>query len=238
MQDLIDGASSLGIKLSSPQLEQFQMYYDALIDWNQRVNLTAITDYHDAQLKHFVDSLSVVLALPTPILDFCRIIDVGTGGGFPGIPLKIAFPQIHLTLLESTGKKCDFLRHVVQRLVLNNVDVVCARSEDAANMPEYREQFDVVLTRGLAKMAVLSELTLPLCNVGGRLIAQKKDNISDELKAAARAISILGGQSPQIIHVDISGLSDLRCLVVVNKSKHIQPQYPRRNGIPAKKPLG
>lgn len=237
MQALIDGASCLGIKLSSAQVEQFQTYYEDLIDWNSRVNLTAITDYHEVQLKHFVDSLSIALALPKSIPSACHIIDVGTGGGFPGIPLKITFPQIRLTLLEATGKKCDFLHHIVQHLALNYVDVLCVRSEDAARMPEYREQFDVALTRGLAKMVVLSELTLPFCKIGGKLIAQKKDDIGVELKFASNAISILGGQPAQIISVAIPELNDQRCLVVVNKSSHTPQQYPRRNGVPAKKPL-
>lgn len=237
MQSLIDGATALNIRLSSVQLEQFQTYYDDLIAWNRQINLTAITDYQDAQLKHFVDSLSVVLALPQPITYALRFLDVGTGGGFPGIPLKIAFPQIKLTLLEATGKKCDFLRHLVRHLNLADVDVLCARSEDAARMIEYREQFDVVLTRGLAKMAVLSELTLPFCKIGGVLIAQKKVSLDDELQSAANAISALGGQSDRIIPVTITGLNEPRCLVVVSKSRNTPAQYPRRNGVPAKKPL-
>jgi 16S rRNA (guanine527-N7)-methyltransferase len=238
MQDLMDSASKLDIKLSSKQLEQFQAYYNDLVDWNHRVNLTAITDYREAQLKHFADSLSVVLALPKPISYACRIIDVGTGGGFPGLPLKIAFPQIKLTLLEATGKKCDFLRHIVRQLALSDVEVLYARSEEAAQMPEYREQFDVTITRGLAKMAVLSELTLPFCKIGGRLIAQKKDDIVDELNSAAKSIAILGGHPAQIIAVTIPELSDKRCLVVVEKTTCTPSQYPRRNGVPAKKPLG
>ncbi|MCL2615961.1 MAG: 16S rRNA (guanine(527)-N(7))-methyltransferase RsmG [Dehalococcoidia bacterium] len=237
MQSLIDGTTALSVRLSSAQLEQFQTYYDDLIEWNRQINLTSITDYQEAQLKHFVDSLSVVLALPQPIPDAWRFIDVGTGGGFPGIPLKIAFPQIKLTLLEATGKKCDFLRHLVRHLNLVDVDVLCARSEDAAQMTEYREQFDVVLTRGLAKMAVLSELTLPFCKMGGMLIAQKKVSLDDELQSAANAISVLGGQVTRMIPVTIAGLNEPRCLVVVSKSGNTLAQYPRRNGVPAKNPL-
>jgi len=238
MQALIDGASNLGIELSRAQLTQYQAYYDDLADWNGRINLTAITDYHEVQIKHFVDSLSVVLALSELTLDACSIIDIGTGGGFPGIPLKIAFPQMRLTLLEATGKKSDFLRHVVQRLALDNVDVLCSRSEDAAHLPKYREQFDVAVTRGLAKMATLSELTIPFCKVGGKLIAHKKGDIINELKSAHKAITILGGQKAQIIPVAIPELNDQRCLIVVNKTSHTPKQYPRCSGKPAKTPLG
>ena len=238
MQALIDGASNLGIKLSHAQLTQYQTYYDDLADWNSRMNLTAITDYREVQIKHFVDSISVVLALPELTLGACGVIDVGTGGGFPGIPLKIAFPQMRLTLLEATGKKSEFLRHVVQRLALDNVDVMCSRSEDAAHLPEYREQFDVAVTRGLAKMATLCELTIPFCKVGGKLIAQKKGDIIDELESAHKAITILGGQKAQIIPIAVPELNDQRCLIVVNKSSSTPAQYPRRSGTPAKKPLG
>ncbi|MCL2707302.1 MAG: 16S rRNA (guanine(527)-N(7))-methyltransferase RsmG [Dehalococcoidia bacterium] len=238
MQDLVCGAFSLNIALSPVQLEQFKTYLDDLLDWNRRINLTAITDYRETQLKHFVDSLSVTKAFHKPLPYACRFIDVGAGGGFPGLPLKIAFPQIQLTLLEATNKKCDFLRHITQRLSLTGVDVLCARSEEAALMSEYREQFDIVLARGLAKMAALSELTLPFCKVGGMLIAQKKEPVADELKAAAQAVTLLGGQIAQVIPITLSELNDNRCLVIVEKITRTPSPYPRRNGVPAKNPLG
>jgi 16S rRNA (guanine527-N7)-methyltransferase len=143
MQLLLDGARRLGLSLDDRQTNQFQIYYEELIDWNSRINLTAITDYGDVQLKHFLDSLTVAAALPEIIPQGFRIIDVGSGGGFPGLPLKIAFPQIDLVLLEATAKKAGFLNYMIQRLSLKNAKVVSLRSETAAHLPEYRESFDV-----------------------------------------------------------------------------------------------
>ncbi len=238
MEYLITGASRLGLNLSPAQVSSFQTYYEVLVDWNHRVNLTAITDYRDVQVKHFVDSLTIVLALPRPIPAGLKLIDVGSGGGFPGLPLKIMFPQIELVLLESTNKKADFLRIMVQMLTLEGVKVVTGRAEETARLPDYREQFDVAVARGLAEMPVLAELTLPFCRVGGHFIAQKKGDIRGELDKSLKAIDILGGRLSELKAIALPELTDSRCLVIVEKIAETQPQYPRRPGIPAKRPLG
>jgi 16S rRNA (guanine527-N7)-methyltransferase len=231
---LKSGATRLGIALSDANIGQFETYYKELVDWNTRVNLTSITDYDEAQLKHFLDSLTVVLAkIPTD----AKVIDVGTGAGLPGIPLKLVFPEIRLTLLEATGKKTAFLKHVVETLGLKDTEIVTGRAEDIAQQPEYREKFDVVLARAVAPMAALAELTLPFCKIAGIVIAQKKGDIASELSEAAKAVEVLGGSPLQTISADVPGLTDSRCLVVIKKISPTPPQYPRRPGIPAKKPL-
>lgn len=237
MELLIAGACRLGLGLTHGQINNFQTYYEELADWNSRINLTTIIDYGDVQVKHFLDSLTIVLALPQPLPVELKLIDVGSGGGFPGLPLKIIFPQIELALLESTNKKADFLRHMVQRLELERVMVVAGRAEEAAHLPAYREQFDVAVARGLAEMAVLAELTLPFCRVGGRLIAQKKGAIRDELDKSLKAIELLGGRLSEMKAIDIPEFTDSRCLVIVEKVAATPPQYPRRPGIPAKRSL-
>jgi 16S rRNA (guanine527-N7)-methyltransferase len=233
---LIEGANRLKIHLNDDQLRQFQLYFDELVVWNKRFNLTAITDYAGVQIKHFLDSLTVALAFPTLVPGSYKIIDVGAGAGFPGIPLKVAFPQIELTLLEATGKKAEFLKHMASKLDLT-FDVVNARAEEAAHLSQYRERFDVAVARGLAAMATLSELTLPFLKIGGGLIAQKKGEISDELKLSTRAVEVLGGELEKILAIDLPEFTDSRCLLVIRKVKSTPQSYPRRNGLPAKKPI-
>jgi 16S rRNA (guanine527-N7)-methyltransferase len=237
MELLFAGASHLGIELTSHQLSNFQCYFEELIDWNSRINLTAITDPNEVQLKHFIDSLTVGLALPNPLFTGYKLIDVGSGGGFPGLPLKIAFPQIDIVLLEATNKKAEFLKHMVQYLALENVTIVSYRAEEAAHLPEYRGQFDVAVARGLAGMSVLVELTLPFCRKGGYLVAQKKGRIHEELEASIKAIEVLGGGCPQIRSIDIPEFTDNRYLVIVEKLTDTPHYFPRRSGVPNKRPL-
>lgn len=153
------------------------------------------------------------------------------------MPLKIIFPQIELVLLEATNKKAEFLRHMIQQLSLEHSKVISLRAEEAAQMPEYRECFDAVVTRGLAEMSVVAELTLPFCRIGGRLIAQKKGRIDEEINASAKAIRVLGGSPAEIKTIDMPEFNDNRCLIVVEKISSTPPQFPRRPGMPAKKPL-
>ncbi len=235
---LKSGASKLGLSLDSRQLEQFQTYYRELISWNQRMNLTRITEYEEVQIKHFLDSLTVTLALKQPTGgNSLRLIDVGTGAGIPGLPLKILLPDIRLVLLDATAKKATFLYHIRDRLGLEDVEVVVGRAEEVAHQTEYRERFDVVLSRGVAPLATLVELTLPFCTIGGSFIAQKKGEIEPELSQATKAISILGGNLREVKKIELEEFTDERYLVIIDKITVTPEKYPRRPGIPAKRPL-
>jgi 16S rRNA (guanine527-N7)-methyltransferase len=244
-QLLEEGAQALGISLTDDQLQMFQMYYELLIAWNRHFNLTTITEYRDVLVKHFLDSLSCATALPDTG-SFrrggdgisVRVIDVGSGAGFPGLPLKIAYPGLHLTLLEATGKKAEFLKAVVSQLGLDHVTVLCARAEDAGRDPAHREVYDLTLARAVAGMSTLAELTLPFARLGGIVIAQKGENPAAEVEAAQAALRILGGRTACIIPVAVSGLPAVRHLVVLDKISPTPGRYPRRPGIPARRPLG
>lgn len=239
METLIEGAGRLGIKLNSRQVEQFELYYRELIEWNKKINLTAITDYSSVQVKHFLDSLTVTLALSEEQVrspDF-SIVDVGTGAGFPGVPLKILFPEPRLVLLEPTAKKTAFLRHIVNRLELGNVEVLNSRAEEAAHLSLYREQFALVLSRAVALLPTLVELALPFCRIGGRFIAQKKGQIEQELETAKKAITVLGGTLREIRQIELDAFDDARYLVIVDKISPTPGKYPRRPGVPKRRPI-
>jgi len=239
MKKLIEGAGKLGMELTARQVKQFELYYQELIEWNKRVNLTAITDYSSVQVKHFLDSLTVTLALAEKEVeesDF-SIVDVGTGAGFPGLPLKILFPQPRLVLLEPTTKKTAFLKHIVRKLELENVEVLNTRAEEAAHLPVYREQFALVLSRAVALLPTLVELTLPFCRIGGRFIAQKKGEIAQEVHRAKEAITVLGGKLDRIKKIELEEFSDARYLVIVDKICPTPGKYPRRAGLPKRRPI-
>ncbi|MBI2870061.1 MAG: 16S rRNA (guanine(527)-N(7))-methyltransferase RsmG [Chloroflexi bacterium] len=236
MEKLLAGAKKLGLELSPAQVGRFQSYYQELVAWNQRVNLTAITGYEDVQVRHFLDSLSVLPALDGQQTGFSAI-DVGTGAGLPGLPLKIAVPGMRLTLLESTGKKVAFLRYLVARLALEDVEILAGRAEELAHDSRFREAYDVVLSRGLAPLAALAELTLPFGRVGGRLVAQKKGEIGLEIELGRRAVELMGGCLREVRKVEMAELSDQRYLLVIDKVRPTPETYPRRPGMPAKRPL-
>ena len=228
----------MGLHLGPGHLKQFHTYYQELVDWNERVNLTTITAYEDVQIKHFLDSLTVTLAWQQPVGDIeFRIIDIGTGAGLPGIPLVIAFPKLKLVLLEATAKKAEFLRHIRQRLGLDNIEIIVGRAEDFAHQAQYREQFDVVLSRAVSQLPSLVELSLPFCAVGGSFIAQKKGVVDREISQATRAIGLMGGRLREIKTVNLAELADERWLVIIDKVMPTPHKYPRRPGMPSKRPI-
>lgn len=227
--------SVLGINLTPGQLETFHRYEQELISWNSRFNLTAIRDSEGIRSKHFLDSLSCILAMrDTPP---GRLIDVGTGAGFPGIPLKIIYPAMRLTLVESVGKKANFCRHIVQHLRMEGVDVVQARAEETGQLRAHREQYDWAVARAVASLPVLMEYLLPLVKVGGRVLAQKGESGPAETQEAARAMQLLGGRLKQLIPLQLPGITEDRYLIVVDKIAATPAQYPRRPGVPTKNPL-
>jgi 16S rRNA (guanine527-N7)-methyltransferase len=231
---LAAGAGAFDLDLSPAQLDQFSRFADLLIEWNLRFNLTSIVAPRDIVIKHFLDSLSAARSLPPgPI----KLMDVGAGAGLPGIPLKLVRPEISLTLLEATRKKCDFLKAVGDDLQLNNVQVVNARAEEAGRMDAHREQYDIALARAVADLPVLAEYLLPFVKIGGFAVAQKSREAADELDRADTAILLLGGLGSKIIDVTVPGLNDERALILIEKITATSDEYPRRTGVPSKKPL-
>jgi 16S rRNA (guanine527-N7)-methyltransferase len=224
-----------GISLLPAQIQAFQAYTDILMEWNRRFNLTAIGDPKAVQVKHFLDSLSCLKVMR--LEQGTRVIDIGTGAGFPGLPLKIAVPRIRLTLIESAGKKAEFCRTVVEHLGLRDVEVVHARAEEAGRDPAHREHYDWSVARAVAELSVLAEYLLPLVKVGGYALAQKGESGPAEAHAAAGSLRLLGGAVEKIIPVELPGISETRYLVVVKKTGCTPDRYPRRPGVPSKKPL-
>jgi len=238
MQQLIGAANHFGIQLNSVQLEQFRLYRDELITWNRSLNLTAINTPEDIELKHFADSLSVLPALGKEAFEGSpEVIDIGTGAGFPGIPLKIAFPCIRLTLLDSTQKKLRFIEHITTRLGLENASVVTGRAEEIAHDPSHRSCYQLVLSRAVAKLPALAELCLPYCSVNGLLATYKKGDISQEVASCQNAVEMLGGKIKGLSEVTFPGLADGRFIVIMEKINPTPLKYPRRPGIPLKNPL-
>jgi 16S rRNA (guanine527-N7)-methyltransferase len=236
MEKLRETAQSmLGLRLAPFQMDQFKLFEQELMDWNSRFNLTAIRNPEDIRTKHFLDSLTCTLALreapPT------RLIDVGTGAGFPGIPLKIVQPSLRLTLVESVGKKAEFCSHAVKALHLDRVEVLASRAEEVGQMPAHREKYDWAVARAVAALPVLVEYLLPLVKVGGRVLAQKGESGPAEAHAAEKALQILGGRLRQVIPVTLPGVAEDRYLIVIDKVAASPAAYPRRPGVPAQKPL-
>lgn len=230
------GASQFDLTLSEVQLRTFEQYYQELVAWNEKINLTRIIALDEVVSKHFLDSLSVAMVLPQ-IDSPLSIIDVGSGAGFPGIPLKIARPDLAVTLLEATGKKTKFLQHVVETLALTTTKVVTARAEEVGQLAAHRAQYDVAIARAVSRLAVLVEYLLPLVKVGGWVIAQKGQHPAEEIEAATSALQVLGGQVVKIVPVSVLGLDGERHLVIIKKIKPTPKPYPRRPGVPNKEPL-
>jgi 16S rRNA (guanine527-N7)-methyltransferase len=237
MDSLAAGARSLlNLELSAAQLAAFDTYAEGLRAWNEKFNLTAITDLESIRVKHFLDSLSVLKVL-SPGSGRLRFIDVGTGAGFPGLPLKIVCPDLRLTLVEATGKKVQFCQAMVDQLNLGNVQVIKARAEEIGRDPAHREQYDWALARAVAEMPVLAEYLLPLVRLGGFMLAQKGASAPGETQAAEGPVRRLGGELKQIVPVELPGVVETRHLVVFQKIAATPPAYPRRPGVPSKAPL-
>jgi 16S rRNA (guanine527-N7)-methyltransferase len=236
MKEFIDNAWNLfGIRITVGQQSAFEIYERELIEWNSRYNLTAIDDPQKIRIKHFLDSLTCMLAMRDTPID--RIIDVGTGAGFPGIPLKIICPWIKLTLVESVGKKATFCQHIVDTLKLKDVEVRKERVESVGCHPEQRQKYDWAFARAVAALPVLVEYLLPLVRVGGSALAMKGESGPEEAHAAEKAIQLLGGQLNKLVQVTLPGVEEDRFLVVISKTAATPDRYPRRVGIPSKKPL-
>lgn len=234
MRDLIkNGAAELNIVLSENQLNQFLDYARLLVEWNEKMNLTAITDDEGIATKHFLDSLS---ALTTERV-LGSVIDVGTGAGFPGLVLKIAKPEIELTLLDSLNKRITFLKEISKELRLDGIDFVHARAEDGGQNVLYRGKFDTVVSRAVANMTVLSEWCLPFLKVGGHFLALKGPLAEEELKDAKRAISILGGEICEVKEVKIPFTDLEHKIIIIKKVRQTPMKYPRKPGIAAKNPI-
>ena len=232
---LKDAADKYGINLSEKQLEQFEKYFQLLIEWNEMINLAAITDPKEVAIKHMIDSLS---CWNEELFDEnIKVIDVGTGAGFPGIPLKIFKPGIKLTLLDSLNKRIVFLRTVVDELGLKNVECIHARAEEGARNKELREQFDLVVSRAVARLSVLAEYCLPFVKINGTFAALKGMKYAQETQDGKKAVSILGGSTPDCVEIRLPDLDDKRAVIYIKKEKSTPKAYPRKAGTPDKNPL-
>ena len=235
MERLQSKAEQLGIRLSEKQLEQFQCYYERLIEKNKVMNLTAITEYEEVVDKHFIDS--ILLGSVKGLSGKKRVIDVGTGAGFPGIPLKIVYPELEITLLDSLNKRVKFLDEVIEELGLTGIQAVHSRAEDLAQDAAHRQQYDICVSRAVANLATLSEYCIPFVKQGGYFISYKSTQIEEELKQAKKAVQVLGGTLEQIETVQIPGTTIERQFVMIRKTGTTPKKFPRKAGTASKTPI-
>lgn len=223
----------ISIEFSNIQIERFYKYMNLLIEWNEKINLTAITEPKEIIIKHFIDSLTVL----KDIKGKNTLVDVGTGAGFPGIPLKIMDEEIKITLLDSLNKRINFLNEVINQLDLKNIETIHSRVEEAGKNKKYRERFDIATARAVANLATLSEYMLPLVKVGGKSICMKGSEVSEELQNSKKAISILGGEIENIDNFQLPKSDMMRNIVIIKKVKNTPNKYPRKPGTPSKEPI-
>jgi len=226
---------SLGITLTDDQIQQFITYYEMLVEWNEVMNLTAITEYEEVMKKHFIDSISLIKAYD--VSKSATVIDVGTGAGFPGLALKIAYPNLKVTLLDSLNKRINFLNAVIDKLELKGVEAIHGRAEDFAKAGKLREKFDLCVSRAVANLSTLSEYCLPFVKVGGQFISYKSEKIVEEKAAAENAIKILGGKVSEQVEFTLPDSDIYRNLFVITKERQTPKKYPRKAGLPGKEPL-
>ena len=225
--------NSIGIELTDPQLNAFETYYDMLIDRNKVMNLTAITEFDEVMDKHFLDSVYLFRSIEVKA-DY-KLIDIGTGAGFPGIPLKIVFPELKITLLDSLNKRVGFLNDVIDELNLNGIEAIHGRAEDIARDKAYRASYDIAVSRAVANLSTLSEYCLPFVKIGGKFVSYKSGDCADEVDNAKAAIHLLGGKINKIDEFSYSNNS--RSFIVIDKVMNTSNKYPRKAGLPSKKPL-
>ena len=235
---LVDGAQKIGIKLNKNQIETFSLYLDLLIEWNQKINLTSLKTPQEIIIKHFLDSLTCIKAIDLcSNIDKNSIVDIGTGAGFPGIPIKIVCPSIELFLLEARKKKSIFLEKLTKELNLKQVQILKGRAETFGRCTEHREKYDIAISRAVAPLNILSEYCLPLVRVRGLFIAQKGRTYKSETEKGIKAIQFLGGELIKVEKIQIPFINQNRYLLVINKKKNTPLEYPRKEGLPQKRPL-
>ena len=226
-------SKDLGVRFSVKQIEQFFEYMNLLIEWNEKMNLTAITEPDEIVLKHFIDSITILKELE----DGSKLVDVGTGAGFPGIPLSIMNPTLKITLVDSLNKRLIFLQEVVNKLKLENIEIVHARAEEFGQNKKYREQFDIATSRAVANLSTLSEYLIPLVKIGGKVISMKASDAKQELNEAKKAIEVLGGTVEKIDEFNLPQSDIRRTVIIIRKNKLTPNKYPRKPGTPSKEPI-
>lgn len=231
--DFIGKLKEFNIEINEEQIKSFEKYMNLLLEWNEKINLTAITQPEEVKLKHFVDSLTVLKY----INDDDKVIDIGTGAGFPGIPLKIMNENTKITLLDSLNKRINFLNIVIETLNLRNIQAIHGRAEEIARNKLYREKYDVAVSRAVANLSTLTEYMLPFVKVGGKCICMKGANVNEELERAQNAIKELGGEIERVDNFYLSDNDNERNIIVIKKVKETNPKYPRKSGTPSKEPL-
>ena len=231
--DFIGKLKEFNIEINEEQIKSFEKYMNLLLEWNEKINLTAITQPEEVKLKHFVDSLTVLKY----INDDDKVIDIGTGAGFPGIPLKIMKENTKITLLDSLNKRINFLNIVIETLILRNIQAIHGRAEEIARNKLYREKYDVAVSRAVANLSTLTEYMLPFVKVGGKCICMKGANVNEELERAQNAIKELGGEIERVDNFYLSDNDNERNIIVIKKVKETNPKYPRKAGTPSKEPL-
>ena len=234
-EELAKAAAEYGINLSDTQMEQYNRYFELLVEWNEKINLTAITEPKEVAIKHMIDSITAYDE--NLFKDGTTVIDVGTGAGFPGLPLKIFCPEIKLTLMDSLNKRIKFLQTVVEELGLKDVECVHARAEEGARNKKYRESFDIAVSRAVARLPILCEYCLPFVKKGGHFIALKGMQYNDEADEATKAIKVMGGSKTEIRPVKLPELDDKRAVITITKTMPTPKAYPRKAGTPTKNPI-